>query len=66
MMPLESLASRVKVLPVTVILHWPDRWCSYCLQECEDLSNKLYYCPSCAKYTAGRTQTVEAEARRVR
>lgn len=63
---MELLASRVKVLPVTVTLHWPDRWCSYCLQECEDLGSKLYYCPSCDKYTAGRTQTVEVEARRVR
>lgn len=56
------LDSKVELPPVTVVLHWPDRWCSYCLQETETVGPKLYYCPSCDKYTAGRTEYVEAKA----
>lgn len=62
---MQSVELRANVLPVTVRLHWPDRYCSYCLQETERLSSQpfeIYWCPSCNKYTAGRTEYVEGKA----
>lgn len=60
---MQGLENRVKIHPVTVILHWPDRWCSYCLQETITVAEKthLYYCPSCGTYSAGRTEYVEGK-----
>lgn len=63
---MEALASLVKVNPVTVTLHWPDRFCPTCTAETETISDKLYWCPSCDKYTCGRTQIVKAEAHAIR
>lgn len=63
---MEALTSKVKLPTPTVVLHWPDRWCPACLQETETISDKLYYCPSCDKYTCGRTQIVKAEAHAIR
>lgn len=63
---MESLASNVKFPPVSVVLHWPDRFCPTCTAETETISDKLYYCPSCAKYTCGRTQIVGATVHAVR
>lgn len=59
---MQSIELKANILPVTVILHWPDRWCSYCLQETETVATILYWCPSCNRYTAGRTEYVEAKA----
>lgn len=59
------LPSRVKFLPVKVKLHWPDRWCSYCLQECQLVAPKLemYWCPSCNRFSAGRTEYVTGQVK---
>lgn len=54
------IKSLVKLPPVRIKLHWPDRWCKACLQETEYLPLELYRCPSCGTVTMGRTEYVEA------
>lgn len=54
------LSSKVKFPPVKVKLHWPDRWCKYCLQETEYLPLELYQCPSCGRVSTGRTEYIDA------
>lgn len=55
------LEGKVKFPPVVVTIHWPDRWCSYCLQETDYLPGPMYQCPSCLRVTMGKTQYIEGE-----
>lgn len=57
------LDGEVKFPPVTIKLHWPDRWCKECGQETEYLPLELYRCPSCGLVTVGRTEHVEGAIR---
>lgn len=62
---MEQVEARVRTMPVTVKIHWPDLYCKYCLQECQQVAPniEMYWCPSCNKYSAGRTEYVGAIAR---
>lgn len=45
-----------------VKLHWPDRWCSYCLQETQQVMRQpfeVYWCPSCNRLSGGRTEYID-------
>lgn len=55
------LNGKVEFPPVKIKLHWPDRWCSYCLQETEEVPPKseVYMCKSCRRLSYGRTEYVE-------
>lgn len=53
--------SKVNFPPVRVKLHWPDRWCSYCLAETEYLPMELYRCLSCGRISMGRTEYLMGE-----
>lgn len=45
--------------PVTLKLHWPDRWSPCCLTEVTVLPLELYQCVSCGQISLGRTEYVE-------
>lgn len=61
---MDGLASRVKVLPVSVTIHWPTVACALCGGDIITLQDKppLYQCLSCEEITEGRTQTIEGKA----
>lgn len=55
------IGSQVNFPPVRIKLHWPDRWCSYCLAETEYLPGELYRCISCGVISVGKTEYVEGK-----
>lgn len=51
-----SLSSKVKVPPVTVILHWPQVACERCAGEVKEIGVRAYMCESCRSFSNGRTE----------
>lgn len=62
---MQEIDSKVKLPPVKIKLHWPDRFCSTCGQETEYLPLELYQCPSCHTVSMGRTEYIEGRMSRV-
>lgn len=53
---LEGIASKVKVPPVTVTLHWPQVACERCAGEVKEIGVRAYMCTSCGSFSNGRTE----------